>query len=126
MRSYAALTGKRAFYGDYGNGECCYEPDGGYDRHTSKGHHAASHGSCLETEVIGRREEKCRALLDWTTEAAVPNGSELFRDAVLFVLGAEDAVDRIRSSAAWFMIVANLHFAEQADGEQIQSPEEQA
>ena len=49
----------------------------------------------------------------------------LFRDAVLFVLRAQNTVDRIRGAAAGFVVMADLHFAEQADGEQVQTAEQQ-
>ena len=35
---------------------------------------------------------------------------------MFFVLRAENAVDGVRGAAAGFVIVADLHFAEQADG----------
>ena len=41
---------------------------------------------------------------------------ELLRDAVLFALRAQDAVDGVRRPAAGLVVVADLHFAEQADG----------
>ena len=53
-------------------------------------------------------------------------GWVLFRDAVFFVLGAEDAVDGVGGAAAGFVVVADLHFAQQADGEQVQAAEQQA
>ena len=52
--------------------------------------------------------------------------TRLFRDAVLFVLGAEDAVDGVGGAAAGFVVVADLHFAQQADRQQIQAAEQQA
>jgi len=45
----------------------------------------------------------------------------LFRDAVFFVLRTEDAVDGVGGAVAGFVVVADLHLAEQADGEQVQS-----
>jgi hypothetical protein len=36
----------------------------------------------------------------------------LLRDAVLFVLGTEDAVDGIRGAVAGFVVVADLHLAD--------------
>ena len=45
---------------------------------------------------------------------------------MFFVLGAQDAVDGVRGAAAGFVVVADLHFAEQADGEQVQASEQQA
>jgi len=45
---------------------------------------------------------------------------------MLFVLRAQNAVDGVRGAAAGFVIVTNLHLAEQADGKQIQSAEQQA
>ena len=36
---------------------------------------------------------------------------------MLFALGAEDAVNRIRGAAGGFVIVTNLHFAQQTDCE---------
>jgi hypothetical protein len=50
----------------------------------------------------------------------------LFRDAVLFVLGAQNAINGIGSSVARFVVVADLHLSQQPDGEQIQSAEQQA
>ena len=51
---------------------------------------------------------------------------ELFRNAVFFVLGTQDSVDGIRGPAAGFVVVADLHFAQQADGQQVQATEQQA
>jgi hypothetical protein len=53
----------------------------------------------------------------------IPAGgrSRLFGNAVFFVLGAEDAVDGVGGAAAGFVVVADLHFSEQADGEQVES-----
>ena len=45
---------------------------------------------------------------------------------MLFVLGAENTVDRIRGAAAGLVVVVDLHFAKQADGEQVQTAEQQA
>ena len=45
---------------------------------------------------------------------------------MFFVLGAKDAVDGIRRAAARIVVVADLHLAEQADGEQVQSAEQKA
>ncbi len=45
----------------------------------------------------------------------------LFRDAVFFVLRAQYAVDGVGGAVAGFVVVADLHFAQQADGEQVQS-----
>ncbi len=50
----------------------------------------------------------------------------LFRDAVLFVLRTQDALDGIGGAAAGFVVVADLHFAEQANREKIQATEQQA
>ena len=69
------------------------------------------------------REEKPRRTLKQ------PPGTpalQLFRDAVLFVLRTKHAVDRVGSAMAGFVVVTDLHLAEQADGEQIQSAEQQA
>src|ERR1700728_2945127 len=49
--------------------------------------------------------------------------ADLLGDAVFFALRAEDAIDGIRSAAAGLVIVANLHFSEQANGQQIQATE---
>jgi hypothetical protein len=43
----------------------------------------------------------------------------LFRNAVLFVLRAQDAVDGVGGAVAGFVKVTNLHLAEKADGEQV-------
>jgi hypothetical protein len=43
---------------------------------------------------------------------------------VLFALGAKDAVDGIGRTMGWFVIVTDLHFTEQADGQQVQSGEQ--
>ena len=51
---------------------------------------------------------------------------KLFRDAVLFVLRTQHAVDRIGSAVAGFVVVADLHLAEQPDGQQVQSAKQQA
>ena len=56
----------------------------------------------------------------------VDRKTRLFRDAVLFVLGAQHPVDGIGSAAAGLVIVADLHFAEEADCQQIKSAEEEA
>ena len=45
---------------------------------------------------------------------------------MFFVLGAEDAVDGVGGAAAGLVIVADLHFAEQADREQVQATEQEA
>ena len=69
------------------------------------------------------REEKPRRTLKQ------PPGTpalQLFRDAVLFVLRTKHAVDRVGSAMAGFVVVTDLHLAEQADGEQIQSAEQKA
>ena len=50
----------------------------------------------------------------------------LLRDAVLFVLRPQNAVDGIRSAVAELVVMPYLHFAKQADSEQIQAPEQQA
>jgi hypothetical protein len=65
-------------------------------------------------QVGGRQdEENCRV-------------DELFRDAVLFVLRAQNAVDRVGGTTAGFVVVANLHFAEQADREKIEASDKQS
>jgi len=43
---------------------------------------------------------------------------------VLFALGAQDAVNRVGRAVRGFMIMADLHFAEQADGQHVQSGEQ--
>jgi len=50
----------------------------------------------------------------------------LLRDAVLFVLRAQNAVDRVGCAATGLVVVADLHFAEQADGEKIKTAKQQA
>ena len=45
---------------------------------------------------------------------------------MLFVLRAQNTVDGIGSAMAGLVIVADLHLAEQADGQQVQSAEQQA
>src|SRR5208283_396713 len=52
--------------------------------------------------------------------------SELFRDAVLFVLRTQHTVNGVRGAMPGFVVVAHLHLAQQSDGEQIQSAEQQA
>jgi hypothetical protein len=48
-----------------------------------------------------------------------PSLHNLFRDAVLLVLRAEDAVDGVGGAATGFVVVADLHFAQQANSEKI-------
>lgn len=43
---------------------------------------------------------------------------------MLFALGAEDAVDRVGRTARGLVVVANLHFSEEADGQHVESCEE--
>ena len=43
---------------------------------------------------------------------------------MLFALGAKDTVNGIRRAVGGFVIVADLHLAEQADGEHVQSGEQ--
>jgi len=40
----------------------------------------------------------------------------LFRNAVFFVLRTKNAVDGVWSAMAGFVVVADLHFSQQADG----------
>src|SRR5579872_178448 len=54
------------------------------------------------------------------------NCEELFRDAVFFVLRTQHAVDGVGGAAAGLVVVANLHFAEQADRQQVQAAEQQS
>lgn len=51
---------------------------------------------------------------------------KLFRDAMFFVQRTKHPVDGIRSAVSGFVVVADLHLAEQPDGEQVQSAEQQA
>ena len=44
---------------------------------------------------------------------------------MFFALGAEDAVDRIGRAAGGFVVVAHLHFAEQANRQHIESRQQQ-
>jgi len=44
---------------------------------------------------------------------------------VFFVLRTEDAVDGVGGAVAGFVVVADLHLAEQADGEQVQAAEQE-
>ncbi len=41
-----------------------------------------------------------------------PHRQQLFRDALFFALGAEDAIDGIGGAAAGLVVMADLHFAE--------------
>src|SRR5271165_2827412 len=65
-----------------------------------------------------------RARKRWASRIRSP--IRLLRDAVLFVLRAQDAVNGIGRAAAGFVVVPDLHLAEQADCEQIQPAEQQA
>ena len=60
----------------------------------------------MRTILSARDDSSLRALGD----------KSLFRDAVLFVLRAQNAVDGVGGAAAGFVVVADLHFAEQPDG----------
>jgi hypothetical protein len=49
----------------------------------------------------------------------------LFGDAVFFALRAQDAIHGIRGAAAGFVVVADLHLAEQPNGQHIQAAQQQ-
>src|SRR6202521_6067926 len=62
----------------------------------------------------------------WTGETPVaPPEDGLFGDGALFALRPQDAIDRVRGALRWLMIMAHLHFSEQADGEHVQTREQQ-
>src|SRR3954467_2755705 len=50
---------------------------------------------------------------------------DLLRDALLFAVGAEDAIERIRGAARGFMIMADLQLAQQTNREQVQTCQQQ-
>src|ERR1700733_3795168 len=45
---------------------------------------------------------------------------------MLFVLRTKNAIDGVRSAMTGLVVVADLHLAEEADGEQVQSAQQQA
>ena len=49
----------------------------------------------------------------------------VFGDGVLFALGAEDAVDRIWGAAGGFVVVAHLHFTQEAYRQHVQASQDQ-
>src|SRR6266853_50170 len=50
---------------------------------------------------------------------------QLLRDRALFALRPQDAVDGIRGALRGLVVMAHLHFSEQADGEHVQSRQQQ-